>query len=237
MTHTRNSTGQVHGNAVQIGAATGGVHVYQGPVDPPPRHPSTSGTVPAHGPWYFVMGWSLGDRLSLMPGHGSQSVTWRELVEAMSAVGFTEADFAAASAATRQLAEQLSPDRDRPLSQADRDAVVTTHINAFHDLQRRIERRADHHEHMWFTIGHLTTDIRKSRTLHDKGYTEPTGRFSGPVLQSHNTLTRLAAAADLPPTVQVMIELFLAAVAEEAELEEIYDRADAVHRACTAGLR
>ncbi|KOX19268.1 hypothetical protein ADK67_33980 [Saccharothrix sp. NRRL B-16348] len=208
---------------MQAGTITGNVHVYPGPG--PSEAPS------AHRGQYFTLGWTLGDQLPLMPGHAHEHITWSTFVEALLAVGFTQPEVATVLA-TKQ---QLSPDRSESSGRADRSVVLEAYAGALDDLHRQIERRADQDQHVWFMIGKLTGEIRMSRTFDEHGYTESTGRYSGSVYEAHATLASLVASVDLPPTARVALDGFLAAVENGVELKDLYNRADAVQRACTIG--
>ncbi|NUT52134.1 MAG: hypothetical protein HOV94_33295 [Saccharothrix sp.] len=217
--------GVVNGPALQAGTITGDVHVHPGP--------GSSQAPPAHRGTYFTLGWILGDQLPLMPGHAHEHLTWSTLVEALPAVGFTQPEVATVLA-TKQL---LSRDRSESPGRADRDADLEAYAGALDHLQRQVERRADHDHHVWFMLGKLTGEIRMTRTLEVRGYTESTGRFSGAVRDAHATLASLVAAVELPPTARVALDAFLAAVEKGVGLKDLYNRADAVERACTVGSR
>ncbi|MGW4110226.1 hypothetical protein ACWEFJ_05065 [Actinosynnema sp. NPDC004786] len=222
--------GEVRGPVVQVGTNTGVVNVHHGPGQPPPGGSGGSVAVPAQGPWYFVMGWRMGDRLSLVPLPDRERAAWEELVEAMLAVGFGEAEFAAVPEAARRLVEEVSRDG------ADRGVALNAYTDAVDALQRRIERRAGQDELVWFTIGRLVTEIRTFRTLDELGIAEPAARPAERIGEAMATLSGLVARVSLPGAVVVVLERFLAAVVDGVGLEALYDRAEAVRRVCAAGV-
>jgi hypothetical protein len=226
------ASGEVYGGLVQAGYISGNLNIHL-----PPSPPSSTHTVTgaANSPWYFIIGWNMGNRLSLLPLDKEGRTARDELVEALAAIGLAWEEFAPVLTTGHQLVDPPPPDPHG------KNLAIRAYTGALDDLQRRVEQQANRDELAWFMLGRLVVEIRTYRVLDHQFAANPDGSeprdLSHSVYAAQIMLRGVAETVKLPSAVEALLDRFLDTLARDATLLELFDRSEELKHACQAMLR
>ncbi|MEU7525963.1 hypothetical protein AB0A74_09535 [Saccharothrix sp. NPDC042600] len=202
-----------------------------------PSPPSSAQTLTgaANSPWYFLIGWNMGDRLSLLPLSKEGRTARDELVEALTGIGLAWEEFAPVLTTGHQLVDPPPPDRHG------KDLAIRAYTGALDHLQRRVEQQANRDELAWFLLGRLVVEIRTHRVLDHQFASNPDGSEPRDLSQSVDAarimLRGVAETVKLPSAVEALLDRFLDTLGRDATLLELFDRSEELKHACQAMLR
>jgi hypothetical protein len=225
-------SGALAGAFVQAGYITGGVHIH---IPPTPPSSGQTLTTPANRPWYFTIGWHMGNRFSLLPLPDDDHTSWNELVEALVGIGLMREEFDTVPITGGQLVNPPPPD------QYGKNVAIKAYSEALSDLQQRVEERANRDELAWFLLGRLVVDIRTNRALDRWIAADPDGTESrNPCDSTHAAevlLKGLAEEVKFPFVVATLLDHFLEALTNDTGVGELFSRSEELKYTCQVILR